>query len=112
MILDQKQLDQITKKVIKRGFEPTPLGFYKNGNELTEMKSQKCYRRVTILNEYVQNLTETGLNYTNCNTFLKDVQKCETRIRERDAKSEKIWEFLKNSQATQNRKPLKSIGQE
>lgn len=110
MILDQKQLDQITKKVIKRGFEPTQLGFYKNGNELTEIESQKCYRRVTILNEYVQNLTETGLNYTNCNTFLKDVQKCETRIRDRDAKSEKIWEFLKNSQATQNRKPLKSIG--
>lgn len=95
MTVKQFDIDKITKRVVKKGFYPTDLGFYRKNDKTEEIKSQKCYRRITKLSEFVSNLNDFGLDFTKCNTFLK---------------REKICEFLKNSQATENTNPLISSG--
>lgn len=95
MTVKQFDIDKITKRVVKKGFYPTDVGFYRKNDKTEEIKSQKCYRRITKLSEFVSNLNDFGLDFTKCNTFLK---------------REKICEFFKNSQATENTNPLISSG--
>lgn len=95
MTVKQFDIDKITKRVVKKGFYPTDLGFYRKNDKTEEIKSQKCYRRITKLSEYISNLNDFGLNFTKCNTFLKREINCE---------------FLKNSQLTKITNPLISSG--
>lgn len=110
MSIAQIEIDKITKRVVKKGFYPTEIGFYRKNDKTEEIKSQKCYRRITKLSEYVNNLTETGLNFSKCGAYLKKVQKQKTSIRNSDTKSQKICEFSKNSQATETPNPMISSG--
>lgn len=107
MTVKQFDIDKITKRVVKKGFYPTDLGFYRKNDKTEEIKSQKCYRRITKLSEFVNNLNDFGLDFTKCNTFLKKVT---TSIRNSDAKSKINCEFLKNSQLTEIANPLISSG--
>lgn len=143
----QMNLENVANQVKKKGFEETTIGFKKNNQITVPIKDQLCFRRITLLSEYILNLDEKGLDFTNITEISnpeihKDFlsweydqnQKSSNRYKlsrinslgrgqiffkgqngEKEknpqftslsrSKMVRPWEFLKNSQASQNEKP-------
>jgi len=59
-------LENVANQVKSKGFEETTIGFKKTLNQGTlPIKDQLCFRRITLLSEYISNLDEKGLDFTN-----------------------------------------------
>lgn len=90
----QIELDKIKTNVEKIGFVETEIGYIKT-SQIRLFDKQKCFRRVTLLSEYIQNLTPKGLDFPNV-----------TQIVEPKIQPDFLtWEFSKN-QKNQNRYKL------
>lgn len=88
------ELDKIKTSVEKIGFEETEIGYIKT-SQIKLFDKQKCFKRVTLLSEYIENLTLKGLDYPNV-----------TPITEPKIQPDFLaWEFGKN-QKNQNRYKL------
>ena len=58
-------LENVANQVKNKGFEETTIGFKKNNQVTVPIKDQLCFRRITLLSEYISNLDEKGLDFTN-----------------------------------------------
>lgn len=65
----QLNFQNVKTNVEKIGFVETEIGYtrknYDGQRVIEEITTQKCFRRVTLLSEYIKNLTPKGLDITN-----------------------------------------------